>query len=80
MNTQQLAKELKELIGFTTNSTSVEVIAKEDSIEILPSEENITKSFYHLNPVVDFCRVKGLTSFARVEVINGKPSCVILLF
>ena len=81
-NLEALAQELRELIGDRTAATSVEIIVNEKSgdIEIHPAATNYTRTFYHLNEVVDFCRVKGLSSFVCVEINNCKAETVVHIY
>ena len=81
-NFDQLAKELRELIGNPTEATAVEIIANErtSDIEIHPAQTNLTRSFFHLNEVVDFCRVKGMSNFVCVEINNCKAETVVHIY
>ena len=81
-NFDQLAKELRELIGNHTEATAVKIIVNEEAhdIEIHPANTNLTRTFYHLNEVVDFCRVKGLSNFVCVEYHDCKPSTVVHIY
>lgn len=79
---EALAQELRELIGNHTEATAVEIIVNEEAqdIEIHPASTNLMRTFYHLNEVVDFCRVKGLSNFVCVEYHDCKPSTVVHIY
>lgn len=79
---EALAQELRELIGNSTAATAVEIIVNErtSDIEIHPAKTNLSRTFYHLNEVVDFCRVKGLSNFVCVEINNCKAETVVHIY
>lgn len=79
---EALAQELRELIGNPTEATAVEIIVNErtSDIEIHPARTNLSRTFYHLNEVVDFCRVKGLSNFVCVEINNGEAETVVHIY
>lgn len=79
---EALAQELRELIGNPTDATAVKIIVNEEThdIEIHPANTNLTRTFYHLNEVVDFCRVKGLSNFVCLEYHDCKPSTVVHIY
>lgn len=79
-NYQELAKELRELIVNHTDATSVEIVATKDGIDIFPAKTITTGAFHHMEEVVDFCRVKRLSSYAAVEIVNCKPVVVVTIF
>lgn len=79
---EALAQELRELIGNPTEATAVEIIVNErtSDIEIHPANTNLSRTFYHLNNVVDFCRVKGLSNYVCVEINNCKAETVVHIY
>ena len=79
---ETLAQELRELIGTPTEATAVEIIVNErtSDIEIHPAKTNLSRTFYHLNNVVDFCRVKGLSNYICVEINNCKAEAVVHIY
>lgn len=79
---EALAQELRELIGNPTEATAVEIIVNEriSDIEIHPASTNLSRTFYHLNEVVDFCRVKGMSNFVCVEINNCKAETVVHIY
>lgn len=79
-NYEALAQELRELIVNYTEATAVDIVASEDGIEIYPAKTNLAGSFHPTDEVVDFCRVKRLSNYAAVEIVNGKPVVVVSIF
>ena len=73
---KKLASMLKQVIPFTTDSTSIEIIVSEDDIEVRPSTKNITKAFYFPDTVSDFARLYSLSLYVSCEEVNG-AYCVV---
>ena len=75
---KKLANELMELIGEATLATRVKPVVCNNHIELHPDGyENDGNVFYHLEEVVDFCRVKRCSCYVRTDFETNKVVCVI---
>lgn len=71
---ERLANLFKEMHGKSTPATEIEVKVINDGIELHPEKSRTyTDTFYHLEEVVDFCRVFGLSNYVIAE--NGIIKC-----
>jgi hypothetical protein len=66
-NYKQLANQFKKLYTRTTDETAYKVKAEEESITLYPASTNYSNAFYHLENVVDFCRVYKLSCYVSTE-------------
>lgn len=75
---KKLANELMELIGESTPATRVKSVVCNFRIELHPDgDENDGNVFYHLEEVVDFCRVKRCSCYVGTDFETKKVICVI---
>lgn len=66
-NYKQLANQFKKLYTQMTDATAYKVKAGEDSFTLYPASTNYSNAFYHLENVVDFCRVYKLSCYVSTE-------------
>lgn len=77
-NWKKLANELMELIGESTPATKVKAKVENSRIELYPEgDENDGGAFFHIEEVVDFCRVKKLSSYVTMDFERQNVICVI---
>lgn len=75
---KKLASELMELIGESTPATRVKPVVSEYRIELHPDgDDNLGNAFYHLEYVVDFCRVKKCSCYVTTDFETNNVICVI---
>ena len=67
---KKLAEYFTKFFGQTTKETEIEVRYDNDGIMLYPASERYEKTeFYHMESVVDFCRVANMSCY--VTVIDG---------
>lgn len=73
---KELAQLLKSYFGNTLDECScdINVIDEGDtaSIEVIPSELNVTGCIYHCEEIVDFCRGRQLNCWIGAREGNGR--------